>query len=170
MWHKYQLAQFPAVRRLVTDLQYQNAEDDALYLPSDFPTSMQRQQLGLAELGDQEQKLREGEANDALDRVRLAIKQFGMNFDFKKNQIRGQRDNTQAQTVLKASMAERNKHVQNYRASRNALLSLGMALDDLTYRPLRDDDLWMKNLANAHKLGDGSKTEPWIWTAGTSGG
>lgn len=107
--------------------------------------------------------LRQGQANDALEWVRLTIKQIGMSLAYKKKQVRGQRDNTRAQAQLKADRAKRDKHVRDYRMARDAMLRLGMPEDDATYRPLDDTDLWMKDLTHGHALGDGTRKESWIW-------
>jgi hypothetical protein len=116
-WQKYQLAHFPALHPLITNSKYQNPEEDQLFLPCNFPQGCACcQTLGLAELRDLEFKLREGEAIDALESVHTAIKQFGMNFGFRKKHVRGQQDNMWAHTVLNATVAERNKHVRKYQA------------------------------------------------------
>ncbi|KAF8576794.1 hypothetical protein K439DRAFT_1622571 [Ramaria rubella] len=164
-WQKYQLTHFSAFHPLVTEMRYQTPEEDLLLLPSDF-SAHQCAQLGLTNLAECERQLREGEANDALEHVQLAIKKHGINYGYKRKQIHGQRDNTRAQCILNASLAETNRHASKYHA---ACVALGMAADDSTYQPLDDSDLWMRSLAKGHELGDGTRQEPWIWTTGVSG-
>ena len=38
----------------------------------------------------------------------------------------------------------------------------------LVYRELRDEDLYLKNVVQPHALGDGSKTESWLWSFGAA--
>ncbi|KAF8527717.1 hypothetical protein JB92DRAFT_3093208 [Gautieria morchelliformis] len=165
-WRKYQIEHFPALQALISDAPHEDPEEESLFLPSHFPTTSQRQKLGVYDLGLKEMELRRGEANDALDSVRLCIKQLSVNLAFKKKEIRGQRDNTRAQSILKSSISERDKYVQKYRVAQAAMIRLGMAADNTTYLPLRDTDLWMKAIVEGHALGDGRREESWIWRTG----
>ena len=165
-WRKSQVGHFPALQSLISEAQHVDPELEPLFLPSHFPTVSQRQKLGLYDLGLKEMELRRGEANDALDSVRLCIKQLSVNLAFKKKEIRGQRDNTRAQSILKSGIRERDKHMQKYHEAQAAMIRLGMAPDNTTYRPLRDTDLWMKGIVEGHVLGDGRREESWIWKTG----
>ncbi|KAF8511104.1 hypothetical protein JB92DRAFT_3118385 [Gautieria morchelliformis] len=165
-WRKSQVGHFPALQSLISEAQHVDPEEEPLFLPSHFPTVAQRQKLGLYDLGLKEMELRRGEANDALDSVRLCMKQLSVNLAFKKKEIRGQRDNTRAQSILKSGIRERDKYVQKYHEAQAAMIQLGMAPDNATYRPLCDTDLWMKGIVEGHALGDGSREESWIWRTG----
>jgi len=37
--------------------------------------------------------------------------------------------------------------------------------NDATFRPLLDNELYMKNTSKSAKLGDNRKEEPWFWNA-----
>ena len=45
--------------------------------------------------------------------------------------------------------------MQKYREAQAAMIRLGMAPDNTTYRPLRDTDLWMKGIVEGHVLDNG---------------
>ncbi|KAF8589209.1 hypothetical protein K439DRAFT_1612928 [Ramaria rubella] len=146
----YQLTHFSTLHPLITEMQYQTPEEDLLLLPSDF-SAHQCAQLGLTNLAECERQLREGEANDTLEHIQLAITKHGINYGYKRKQRHRQCDNT---------------HASKYHVAR---VALGMAEDDLTYWPLDNSDLWMRSLVKGHELGDGTHQELWIWMIGVSG-
>ncbi|KAF8582092.1 hypothetical protein K439DRAFT_1352179 [Ramaria rubella] len=156
------------LRPLISDSLYQNLELEPFLLPSDFGTHHRHEELGLTVLAEKERLLREGEANDALEHICLSIKQFNVNFAFKKKQVRGQRDNTCSHSTLNANVADRNKHVGKYHATRTTLIALGMSAADPVYWPLMDEDIFMKDATLPHELGDGTHEESWIWKMGNA--
>ncbi|KAF8720638.1 hypothetical protein AX14_010834 [Amanita brunnescens Koide BX004] len=57
-----------------------------------------------------------------------------------------------------------------YRRARDALLRLGMDENDATFRPLLDNELYLKNTSKPAKLGDNRKEDPWFWYTGQPDG
>ncbi|KAF8520555.1 hypothetical protein JB92DRAFT_2786172 [Gautieria morchelliformis] len=159
-WCKYQVEHCLALQALISDAPHEDPEEESLFLPSHFPTTSQRQKLGVYDLGLKEILLL------VLPILARQRNNEITNLAFKKKEIRGQRDNTRAQSILKSSISERDKYVQKYRVAQAAMIRLGMAADNTTYLPLRDTDLWMKAIVEGHALGDGRREESWIWRTG----
>jgi len=53
-----------------------------------------------------------------------------------------------------------------YRQAHSALIALGLPEDDLTLKPLSDDQLWMTNISQPMQLGDSKREDPWFWSVG----
>jgi len=144
-------------------------EHDRLLLPSDF-NEPRRQFLGLGELAKVKYTLREGQAHDTLDKLRLAIQTFNHNVKFKINQVRGQGPNTRAQAFLRTLSNDKISAADKYRTARAALLALGLSPDDLSMQPLLDNQLWCKNESAAPAQGDTKREDPWYWSVGRPSG
>jgi len=99
-WRRTQLDLYPKLAEEDDIVNAAEPESDRLLLPSDFDEP-RRRFLGLGELAKVEYALREGQAYDALDKLRLAIQTFNHNVKFKINQVRGQGPNTRAQAFLR---------------------------------------------------------------------
>jgi hypothetical protein len=139
-------------------------EADVLFLPSAL-NNHTRHALGLQALADAERGLRKGQASDALDKIRTSILIWNLHFEFKKVEVHGQERNTRAQHVLKTLRKDIITAADTYRRARDALLRLGMDEDDATFRPLLDNELYLKNTSKPAKLGDNRKEDPWFWYA-----
>jgi hypothetical protein len=98
-WQQTQLDLSPKLTEEDNIVDAGNPECDRLLIPSNF-NEPQQQFLGLGELAKIEYFLCEGQAYDALDKLRLAIQTFNHNLRFKVNQVHGQGPNTRAQAFL----------------------------------------------------------------------
>ena len=92
-WHRTQLDLYPKLAMENDIVNAAEPESDRLLLPSNF-NEPQQQSLGLGELAKVEYALREGQAYDALDKLRLAIQTFNHSVRFKIDQVHGQGANT----------------------------------------------------------------------------
>lgn len=164
-WRAFQLARYSQLHDHITLVDSSTPEIQSLKLPSSF-TSAQRATLGLDDLAAIEYDLREGQAYDALQDFREAIKTFNYNLAFKKTNIHGQRANTRAQSFLRSLAGDKVSAADKYRRARTALLSLGLREDDKVFQPLYDNQLWMKNVNEPRKLGEKAVVDPWIWIVG----
>ena len=117
-----------------------------------------------------EYTLREGQAHDALESVRKAIRTFNYNLQFKRDQVRGQGPNTRAEAFLRTLTAEKLNCAEKYRLACSTLLSLGMALDNIVFQELLETQLWCKNSSKPLKLGDLKIEDQWYWTVGHPSG
>lgn len=129
-----------------------------------------RAALGLNSLATIEFMLWEGQAHDALESLRIAIKTFNYNFQFKTDHVFGQGPNTRAQAFLQELSAGKVSAADKYRTARAALIALGLPQDDPTLQPLSNDQLWAKDSSKPSRLGDTKKEDPWFWTVGRPAG
>ncbi|KAJ7805868.1 hypothetical protein B0H14DRAFT_2610939 [Mycena olivaceomarginata] len=136
---------------------------EKLFLPSDF-TGSERTKLGLESLGEEELKLRQGEANDVLCSLRENIQHSQALRQHKNaynNVVHGQEKNTCAVQRIKDVQTKIQSYVPKYRQARTALITLGRNPQDpkFGFPELRDKDLYTKNVDQPHNLGDGGKVE-----------
>ncbi|KAF9486051.1 hypothetical protein BDN70DRAFT_988377 [Pholiota conissans] len=168
-WRSTQLTLCPSLNLEIKASDAAHPEHEPLLLPSHFSQPL-RLSLGLDKYAEIEYTLREGQAHDALESVRKAIRTFNFNLKFKKEQVRGQGANTRAQNFLRTLTADKLSSAEKYRISRRALLSLGLSADDAVFQELLDTQLWSKNSAAPLKLGDSHLDDPWFWTVGRPSG
>ncbi|KAJ6481348.1 hypothetical protein DFH09DRAFT_950853, partial [Mycena vulgaris] len=148
-------------------------ELDKLFLPSDF-TSAERAELGLEALGAEELKLRHGQANDALCSLREHIQHsqaLRQHKNARNNAVWGQAKNTRAVKKIRDIQTRIKKYVKKYRHTRNAMIAIGCDPQDpkFGFPELKDEDLYTKRVDEPHNVGDGAKTEGWIWRQGYYG-
>ena len=86
-------------------------ETEVLILPS----TSNDQLHGLQKLANIELRLRKGQAYDTLGKLRTSIRIWNYNFEFKQNEVHGQKQNTQAQHFLKTLREDINAAAATYR-------------------------------------------------------
>lgn len=159
----------PTLERLALESRLESAEvfveREILYLPSDF-NSTDRVKLGLQRLADLELRLREGEANDAVLALCDTIAHKMVLREVKKSNARGVTQNTRATKFIRGVEFKRAGHAAQYRKAREAVLELQNVKESANYPVLTEEDMYAKNAVNARELGDGSKTDGWIWRYG----
>jgi hypothetical protein len=138
-WRKTQLDRYPHLRDELDPVNLAEPENERLMIPSQF-SDAHRRSFGIQELAKVERSLREGQAHDALDKLRLAIQTFNYNTKFKVDNVRGQRPNTRAQQFLSSLSKDKVGAADKYRRVRTALLALGLPEDDLSLQPLLNDN------------------------------
>src|SRR5882762_6055130 len=93
-------------------------------MPSSFNcTDITR--LGLENLAHQELELQQGQANDALEHLHLALGQKALLWHTKVQPANTNKKCTQAWDDIKAARQQVEKHVRSYHRARKALLNLG---------------------------------------------
>jgi hypothetical protein len=154
------------------------AEIRPLPLPSTFGTT-QSTSLGLDSLAAKELKLREGQANDELQGVRMALGE--KSFLFRKDVRLAQSKLKKGRAWSKVHKISRRvqSHRQVYHAARTAMVSLGCSADmQAKYQVLRRDQLKVSTAAVRGGTGTGStesgsrrQDEPlaWFWTMNIQG-
>lgn len=88
---------------------------------------------GLQVLSDIELRLQRGQASDALERLRMSIHIWNYNFGMKQNEVWGQKQNTWAQHFLNTLRKDINTAAGTYRRAQDALLCLGMDVNDVMF-------------------------------------
>lgn len=143
-------------------------EHEQLLLPSDL-SPLEREKCGVTHLVHQELQLRRGQAHDALRSLRAQVKYvtaLSHQKNSRKNAIHGQNLNTRVGTILSDAIQKRDGYAQKYRHTREAMIRLGMSEKSEEFPELKDADIWRKDPSQYHNLGDGQKTEGWIWRVG----
>jgi len=161
-WQANLLSRHPALQDHIRCIDPDALEGTIIPLPSLF-NEHTRLSLGISELACAELTLRRGQAHDALEKLRMAIREYNYKAKFKRNHVRGQHANTRAGSVLQGIKQDKNQAVELYRRAYSALLRLGLASDDESLRPLLDNQLFMKDPTKPAELGDNRKEDPWFW-------
>ncbi|KAI0364498.1 hypothetical protein BV20DRAFT_1057147 [Pilatotrama ljubarskyi] len=137
-------------------------EDGEYLLPSDLHSAI-RTAPATADLLKTERKLREGQANEALDNLRLHLTTH-LSLNVRRTQGSGVVHNTQADRRLQAKRDAINEAKEQYRAARHRLIVLGMPETDQTFRVLQDSDCRaFVIVSEEQRAGDSYRDQSWIW-------
>jgi hypothetical protein len=160
-WRTEQIALMPELAELLESRVACEIEKEVLYMPSDF-THEQRGSLGLTSFGQEEAKLREGMAYDALKSVQVVAKALVPLRERKKKHDHGQNQNTAALKQVVDTERRRDKHIKNYMAARTALMTLGACsgeADDFPELTVADTQMGSRG---THRGAGGSRpTDRW---------
>ena len=131
-------------------------------LPSTYTAEI-RSHPAMASAVSIERKLREGQANNALNELRAHLTALYSLEDLQKQgsgQAHGKRVRAMAATEVTIGHHARDE----YRRVRNILLKLGMPESDETYRALTDSDARpFIVFSHQHQRGDSKRPPSWIW-------
>lgn len=161
-WQAILLSRYPALQDHLHCIDSDAPEEAIIPLPSLF-NEHTRLSLGIGKLACAEFTLRKGQAHDALEKLRMAIREYTRNVDFKRDNVRGQRAVTRAERIIQKLEEERKQAAELYRRAYVGLLRLGLAPDDRSLQPLLDSQLFMKDTTKPAQLGDNRKEDPWFW-------
>lgn len=163
----------------------EHPEDQPLFLPSALDE--QQSMLCVPGLAEIEQRLREGQLQESLERIRIQLHIKSRLIGDKQRNVRGQRPNTRAISKINANEAKIVAFAEKYRAARRALLVLAGNGDwEIEFRELRKEDV--RPLAPEHarpkpakgktkgnvpaqpainepikQPSEGTRTTSWIW-------
>ncbi|KAI0656991.1 hypothetical protein C8Q70DRAFT_1046552 [Cubamyces menziesii] len=133
-----------------------------LCLPSLYHSSL-RGHASLKTAIEIERRIREGQANDALDNLRTHLAARYSLRDLRA-QGKGPKHGKKVRALAQVETKIGTEAKQEYRRLRVLLRVLGMAEDDDKYKVLRDDDLkHFVAVTEQYELGSGSKTGSWLW-------
>jgi hypothetical protein len=117
-------------------------------------------------LRQEELKLRKGQANDCLEKLRQALGDRSVVFREKIHSNKSiHHQGTRSKKELLTITLSINKQARGYRRSRAAMQRLGADLDTLAlYQPLRAQDLGVsKEITEENRHGQGSDALTWFW-------
>ncbi|KAI1784958.1 hypothetical protein LXA43DRAFT_900780 [Ganoderma leucocontextum] len=137
-------------------------QESAILLPSTYHRAV-REHVGMKIPVATERKLREGLADEALNKLRLHLTTYQA-LEIRRRQVSGVINNTEVDRRLteKRLATDRAKH--DYRQNRYLLRVLGMPEDDAKLKPLEDRDCYAFAITAAeHRLGDSHRRPSWIW-------
>lgn len=157
----------PGLREaLDDDLSHVIAEEECLYLPSDF-SEEERRLYGLEKLATIERRVREREALLAIRNVKNACRQISFYDSKAQLYTRKTTVGTRQNTILHNARAHRAFWMDEYKTIRTLLVQLGMPDDNTMYRDLNDRDVWRPSTSMSAALGKGGEAPGWIWTIAT---
>ncbi|KAF8138624.1 hypothetical protein EV363DRAFT_1394065 [Boletus edulis] len=172
-WTKIQTLFIPGVAGLREVVQGTRTTrpSDQLQRPQDFPlllpSSILRRVSYDRTLEEFEWKLREGQAHDALNELRQALRSRAYMLKFKDRFLRGQGANTRARNCLKSVEAKVNASAKKYRVAHHALVALGGLLGKVGWknqlRHLADDDIRSMTDGSEEVRSEGRRRLSWIW-------
>ena len=142
---------------------------EAVILPLPSNIDSVKLEASLESLRLIERELRKGQANDALEGVRigLASKSLLLVTDV-KNSI-STKQSTRAWTGVRNAQTQILHHAHAYQRAWRALGCVGTAEDLVVYQKLEDKDLVVvKDITEAKRFGQGSDSLAWFWRIGPS--
>ncbi|KAI9431069.1 hypothetical protein H4582DRAFT_2060255 [Lactarius indigo] len=142
---------------------------DAEYIPLHLPSHLGYDwcdKNGAEDLAKAELHLREGQLNDSLHHIRIALGHKSYLFRHDVRPARTQRLKTRAWTEVHAAESTVQHHARVYTCARQAIVDLGAGSSLLDrYKVLRRQDLSVKTSVIApHVRGQRNKSLPWFWT------
>jgi len=138
-------------------------EEVVLYLPSNL-TLQQRKEHGLQRLGNAEYELREGQANDSLERLRECLAEKSLRFRKEVRPAKSQKKTTRAWDSVHRVDDHIRQAVITYRAARRAIGELGGPADLEKFQEIKKSDLKMSgDIVEENRVGQRSSILPWFW-------
>jgi hypothetical protein len=139
-------------------------ENTVICLPSSFEQD-DIERLGLHDLAKQEMELRQGQANDSLMGLRMALGHKAIVYRTKVRTAATSHGKTRAWGDIKTITVKVNKHVRAYRRARNAMERLGA--DDTVlgrYQELKQEHLKLSgDITDENRYGQRNDVLPWFW-------
>ena len=122
----------------------------------------------LKSLASQELKLRQGQANDCLERLRLALVHKALLFRTRVRNASSIKEKTKAWDDVKTARRQVDKHVRGYHRARSAMVRLGADAELLEkYLLIERKDLAISgDITNEKRLGQRNDKLSWFWGAG----
>lgn len=136
----------------------------SLMMPSSFGHE-DITRLGLENLAHQELELRQGQANDALESLRVALGHKALLWRTKVQPANTNKKRTRAWDDIKAARRQVEKHTRSYYRARNAIINLGGDEETmLRYKVIERTDLKMSaDVVDPSRLGQRNDALAWFW-------
>ena len=138
-------------------------ENITLNLPSTF-TAGQRESLSLQEFGNMELQLREGQANDLLERLRECLAEKSLRFRTEVRPANSQKKVTRAWGSVHRMDDQIKETVVMYRTARGAIDELGGVAELRRFKEIKKSDLKMSgDIVEENRVGQRDSVLPWFW-------
>jgi len=116
-----------------------------------------------------ERELRKGQANDALEGLRIGLANKSLLLLTDVNQSTSTKQSTRAWASVRNSQSHILFHANGYQRAWQALKRVGTPEDLIVYQKLEDKDLVVvKDITMAKRFGQGSDSLAWFWRIGPS--
>jgi hypothetical protein len=159
------------------DFYYQDEEEseapsvppEAVILPLPSNLISVKDKSSLQSLVSVERDLRKGQANDALEGLRIGLANKSLLLVTDVNQSKSTKQSTRAWASVRNAQSQILSHAHAYQRAWQALKSIGSAEDLVIYQELKQKDLVVvKDISNAKRFGQGSDSLAWFWRIGPS--
>jgi hypothetical protein len=145
-------------------------EEEALFVPSDFGEG-DRIKFDLVSQGENQRRLLQGTACDYVAKIKTVSKTIDSGKADKKLQEFGQRGHTRAGDHIRSVEKLLQLCIDDYSATRDAMIALGMSPDDPSYPLLMLKDTFRKATHSKRAVGDSRRFDGLAWThTGVTGG
>lgn len=136
-----------------------------LPLPSNICSEKLRESL--ESLMSVERELRKGQANDALEGLRVGLANKSLLFLTDVNKSTSTKQSTRAWAAVRNVQSQILGHARCYQRAWQALEQIGTADDLIVYQKLDTTDLvTVKDITSAKRYGQGSDALAWFWRIG----
>jgi hypothetical protein len=163
------------------DLYYEEEPEDDYECPSDPPESITlplpsniisvELKPALKSLISIERELRKGQANDALEGLRISLAHKSLLLLNDVNNSTSTKQSTRAWASVRNSQSQILHHAHAYQRAWRAIKSIGMPDDLVVYQKLEEKDLVVvKDITKAKRFGQGSDRLAWFWRIGPTEG
>jgi hypothetical protein len=116
-----------------------------------------------------ERELRKGQANDALEGLRVGLANKSLLLLTNVNKSTSTKQSTRAWASVRNAQSQILCHAHCYQRARQALKYVGTPEDLAVYHKLKEKDLvTVKDITMAKRFGQGSDTLAWFWRIGPS--
>jgi hypothetical protein len=140
-------------------------EEVLLPLPSNITSVNLRPSL--ESLRSIERELRKGQANDALEGLRISLANKSLLLLTDVNQSTSTKQSTRAWASVRNIQSQILLHASSYRRAWQALNCVGTAEDLVVYQKLEEKDLVVvKDITKAKRFGQGRDSLAWFWHIG----
>jgi hypothetical protein len=159
------------------DLEYDEEDDDGgpsdppemLILPLPSNISSVKIQPALQSLVSTEVELRKGQANDALEGLRIGLANKSLLLQTNVNNSTSTKQSTRAWASVRNAQSQILQHANDYQRAWQAITCLGTPEDMSLYQKLEVGDLVVvKDITKAKRFGQGSDSLAWFWRIGPS--
>jgi hypothetical protein len=142
-------------------------ENSRLLMPSALGKE-ECERIGWEKMVDQELELRIGQANDSLEKLRLALGHKAVVYKIGIRSSKSQDTKTRARSDLDQVNKTIDKHSRSYRLAYQAMLKLDASDNVLEkFQPLTSEDLKVStDLVEENRMGQRSDVLAWIWKQG----
>lgn len=142
-------------------------ETAVLPLPSNITSVKIRSSLN--SLQSVERELRKGQANDALEGLRIGLANKSLLLQKDVNKSTSTKQSTRAWVSVRNAQGQILHHARGYERAWRALQCIGTPEDLVVYQKLNEKDLVViKDITTAKRFGQGSDSLAWFWRIGPS--
>jgi hypothetical protein len=140
-------------------------------IPLLMPSAMGKDNINtdhMKALASQELKLRQGQANDCLKHLRLALGHKALLFRMRVRNASSVKERTKAWDDVKTARRQVDKHVRGYHRARSAMVRLGAGAEVLgMYLVIERKDLALsRDITDENRLGQRNDKLAWFWSVG----